>query len=180
MKLELGSGYSPTPGFVHLDANPNAPDVDIIGFAYPLPQAALDLAPFDEIRAVDVLEHITYRQAFFAVEEWCEVLAPGGRLYVQVPDADAIMREYVRLTDAGLLWTIDGDGCAPIVGAEWRLLGGHADGSYVAAGDDWRWNAHYSIWSAESLRVALEGCGMAIESLETNAHPNLCVVAVKL
>lgn len=177
MKLELGSGYHPTDGYVHLDANPNAPNVDIRAEAHLLPM--IQDGAVDEILAVDVLEHLSYRQTDGALREWARVLRRGGRIYVQVPDAETIMlwfaREPTRLIDR----------CpedlprTALAGAAWRLLGGHVDGTYAQQGDDWKWNCHGALFSSGSLTKALEAAGLVIESIETNAHPNLCAWAVK-
>lgn len=81
MRLEIGSGYSPTPGFVHLDLNPMAPGVDLVGPAFPLD---LPDGSVSEMRCVDVLEHLSYRDTAAALADWARVLVAGGRLYVQV------------------------------------------------------------------------------------------------
>lgn len=174
MKLELGSGYCPTDGFTHLDLNPNAPQVDIVGPAFPLD---LPDASCDEIRAVDVLEHLQYRQTAPALAEWARVLRPGGKLYVQVPDAEQIMCWYVqephRLIErlpADVPQNRDG-------GAAWRLLGGQDDDVCAKDSDDWRLNAHYALFSRDSLVMALDEAGFVIDTIETNGHPNLCVHA---
>jgi len=179
--LELGSGYAPTPGYVHLDANPNAPDVDVVGLAYPLPREIVDrVGEWTEIRAVDVLEHLSYRDVDAALRQWSNLLVTGGRLYVQVPDAEAIMIEFVDRARRGRSWSKEGQrGVDPLIAAEWRLLGGHDDGVYVGQGDDWRWNAHYSLWSRGRLTAALDRVGLDVVELTTNAHPNLCCHAVK-
>lgn len=177
IRLELGSGYHPTPGFTHLDLNPAAPDVDIVGPAFPLPD--LKDGTVAELRAVDVLEHLSYRDTAAALAEWARVLRPGGRLYVQVPDADLIMRWYVEAPEQ-LVNRLPADlPQTPMAGAAWRLLGGHADGEYVEDGGDFRLNAHFALFSTESLSRALIDAGLAIESIETNGHPNLLAWAVK-
>lgn len=176
IRLELGSGYSPTPGFVHLDLNAAAPDVDVVGPAFPLD---LPDASVEELRAVDVLEHLSYQDTAWALAEWARVVVPGGRFYVQVPDADAIMRWYVvdpaRLVDR----LPPGLPATPMAGAAWRLLGGHHDETYARDGDDWRWNAHYAMFSEASLHEALDAAGFDVESLEHNEHPNLLCWAVR-
>lgn len=186
MKLELGSGYHPTPGFVHLDLNPNAPGIDIVGPAYPLPNLAR-LQKWDEIRAVDVLEHLSYRDVAAALREWASVLEPGGKLYVQVPAVEIIMGWYA---ESGALGDgIDGHALllnrlppeieprTPMMGAAWRLLGGHADADNGR--DDWKLNAHYSLFDVNTLAVALADAGFEIEKIEFNDHPNICCWAVK-
>lgn len=176
MKLELGSGYHPTPGFVHLDLNPNAPDVDIIGPAFPLD---LPDESVHEIRAVDVLEHLSYWDTDTALTEWARVLAPGGRLYVQVPDAELIMHWFVSFPELLIERLPEGLPPTPLAGATWRLLGGHNDGVCAADGDDFRWNAHYALFSIRSLPEALARAGLRVESIDVNGHPNLCCWASK-
>ncbi len=56
MKLELGSGNHPTPGYVHLDINPDAKDVDVVAdFRTAMP---LEDNSCEEVLAVNTLEHI--------------------------------------------------------------------------------------------------------------------------
>lgn len=175
-RLEIGSGSFPTEGFTHLDIDPSAPGVDIVGPMFPLD---LPDGSVSEIRAVDVLEHLSYRDTAAALAEWARVLRPGGILYVQVPDAEMIMCWFVgdatRLLDrlpADLPQT-------SLAGATWRLLGGHADGVQGAGDVDFRLNAHFALFSERSLRDALDAAGFDIESLTVNEHPNLCVTAVR-
>jgi predicted SAM-dependent methyltransferase len=170
VRLELGSGYCPTEGFTHLDLNPNAPQVDIVGPAFPLD---LPDGSCDEIRAVDVLEHLPYRQTAPALAEWARVLRSGGGLYIQVPDAAQIMSWYVMEPDR-LLERLPAD--VPRNregGAAWRLLGGQDDEVCARDGDDWRLNAHYALFSRDSLALALDEAGFVIDSIEVNGHPNL-------
>lgn len=174
-KLELGSGYSPTPGFTHLDSNPDTKP-DIVSDAWPLNLASNSVG---EIKAIDVLEHISYQNTEAVLADWFRVLRPGGKIYIQVPDAEMIMEWFVhadpRLTErlpANLPQT-------PLAGATWRLLGGHNDGVYVKDDEHWKLNAHYAMFSPGSLRAALEKAGFVVESMEINPHPNILTWARK-
>lgn len=80
MKLNLGSGSIHFDGFLNVDFDPQlAPDVI----------AAVDKLPFEdesaeEIIASHILEHLPFWSN--AIPEWRRVLAPGGTLWVMVPD----------------------------------------------------------------------------------------------
>ncbi len=171
MKLNLGSAYAPLAGWTNLDANPNAP-ADIIGTAWPLPPEIKD-GTVVELRAVDVLEHLSYRDTADVLSDWYYAMDKGGQLFVQVPDAETCMEWFwnephklIERIPAGLPTT-------PMVGLAWRLLGGHADGEMIRSGDDWRLNAHYALFSEDSLRHALEDVGFVVQRIDRNGHPNL-------
>lgn len=172
MKLEIGAGARAHDGYIAYDVNPER--ADIVGDAQHLP---FPDGSIDAMRAVDVLEHISYRDTDQTLKEWARVCASHAPLYVQVPDARLIFHWFIVGDER--LHRID-TGTAPrIVGAAWRLLGGHADGQYVADTDDWRWNAHYSLWDAEYLTASLNQAGFTVESCVTNGHPNLCATATR-
>lgn len=176
-RLELGCGYNKTPGFTGLDANP-ACNPDIVGPAFPLD---LGDATVGEMRAVDVLEHISYRRTADVLADWFRVLVPRGRLYVQVPDAAQVMEWYVRephrLMEKSDIANVPQ---TPLAMAAWRILGGHEDGVYAKDPDSWQFNAHYAMFSPASLRLALEDAGFVVRSLVVNDHPNICCTAEKL
>jgi SAM-dependent methyltransferase len=89
LKINLGSGADPLPGFVNVDML-DRPDVDVIHnlmeFPYPFDDEAAT-----EIRAIDVVEHLDnytadQRPSVIAfVEEAYRILKPGGELYIQTP-----------------------------------------------------------------------------------------------
>lgn len=175
-RLELGSGFHPTPGFTHLDINPDAPGVDIVGSAWPL---NLPDNSVGEIRAVDVLEHLSYWDTPKILADWFRVLRPGGSIYIQVPDAELIMEWFVN-TPTKLLERLPANlPQTPMAGAAWRMLGGHHDGVYVEDDQDFRWNAHYAMFSFGTLMNALLAAGFRDVDIKTNPHPNLLCNARK-
>lgn len=179
MKLEVGCGRRITPGYLRADANSNLDQLDWCGDVstrMPWPDGF-----FDEIRAVDILEHIPYRRTHLALAEWARLLRPGGRLYVQVPDCGRIMREWV---ENPVRWRermpADLAELPPFLGVAWRVLGGQDDGVITHDGDDPTLNLHLAMFDEPTLRWYLGQAALTVESLESNPHPNLLVWAVKL
>lgn len=82
MKLELGCGARPTPGYVHNDLNPFG-DVDHVGSAkdIELPSGSLD-----EVLALGVIEHLSYQDALATFTNVARMLKPGGEFLFDVPD----------------------------------------------------------------------------------------------
>ncbi len=95
MKLELGSGQRPTPGYVHNDLNA-FDGIELVGNPW-----ELDIATgvVDEVLALGVIEHLTYEQAlktFARVYDW---LKPGATFLFDVPDIAVWCRYLVEGTD---------------------------------------------------------------------------------
>jgi hypothetical protein len=202
MKLNLGAGYEHLgPEWHTVDLDP-ATDPDHLGDVRFLPEDWT--SRFTEIRAVDILEHLSYRDTVPALKEWARVLKSGGQLFLQVPAADKMMDLWLSATmfdrdtrmyqgtwyvhDAqdklaagtGPLEKAMGDEDLPImVRLAWRLLGGHYDGQYTRSSDKWYLNAHHALFDEETIRWAAEEAGLRVESIDVNPHPNYLVWLVK-
>jgi predicted SAM-dependent methyltransferase len=50
----------------------------------------------DSIYACHVFEHISYRRQLAVLRRWLEILKPGGRLLLSVPDFDKLANIYMR------------------------------------------------------------------------------------
>jgi predicted SAM-dependent methyltransferase len=88
LKLNLGSGTTPIPGFVNIDALEDAPGVDVvadISARLPFDDGAADL-----IYASHVLEHFPTDEIPGLLTEWRRVLRPGGALLIAVPDLQVV------------------------------------------------------------------------------------------
>lgn len=88
-RLEFGSGRYPTPGYVHIDTDPQAPDLDILAPAHAV---TLPDGWAEEIRAVHVLEHIPPGHLQATLAAWHDLLRPDGLLDIHVPNGAALAR----------------------------------------------------------------------------------------
>jgi SAM-dependent methyltransferase len=94
-RIEVGSGFSPRPGYLHVDAVPGLPELDLVATdALPLPD---DWA--DEVLAVHMIEHVPAGRLQDVLQGWRRVLRPGGRLVLHTPNGTALARAYL---DGGL------------------------------------------------------------------------------
>jgi len=84
IKLNLGGGATPLPGYVNVDRQSG-------GEAYPL---AYPDNHADELYASHILEHFGHRETLAVLQEWVRVLKPGGVLKVAVPNFAAIVDGY--------------------------------------------------------------------------------------
>jgi predicted SAM-dependent methyltransferase len=94
LKINLGSGNKPLPGFVNVDALPDAPDVDVvadISERIPLDDGCAEL-----VYASHLLEHFPHAKTLDMLREWRRLLQPGGRLMIAVPNLDVIARVLVE------------------------------------------------------------------------------------
>lgn len=92
-RIEIGSGFYPSPGYIHVDLDTRAPHVEYFSSGARLPFRD-DWA--EEILAIHVLEHVHPTQLFETLGEWRRVLAPGGLLRLHVPDSRALMEGYLE------------------------------------------------------------------------------------
>ena len=88
-RLNLGAGFDNRPGYLNVDLN-DFHGPDLVGDARSLPQ--LPSGHYEEIIAQDVLEHLERADGPKALAEWRRLLAPGGRLWLRVPDLPSLLR----------------------------------------------------------------------------------------
>ncbi len=97
LRLNLGSGTTPIPGFVNVDALEDAPGVDVvadIGERLPFDDGAAEL-----VYASHLLEHFATDRVPDLLAEWRRVLRPGGVLLIAVPDLEAIASVLISRED---------------------------------------------------------------------------------
>lgn len=144
MRLEIGAGEKPHPDYdLHVDVLA-LPDIEV--------RCAIDRLPFatgsvDALRANHVLEHQSYELISPTLREWTRVLRQGGHVDIGVPDALFVATQWVR----GEIDTAEAN--------HW-ILGGHSERAAHQGHDErgvplWIWNAHHTMFDADSLRSAV-------------------------
>lgn len=167
MRLEIGAGEKPHPDYdLHVDLLA-LPDVEV--------RCTIDRLPFrsgsvEALRANHVLEHQSYELVGSTLREWARVLRPGARVDIGVPDAKFVATQWCR----GEIDTAE---------ANYWILGGHSDRSAHRGRDArgvplWIWNAHHTMFDADSLRAAVEEFFL-VEDLFTYDIRNLRLYARK-
>ncbi|MET3806928.1 SAM-dependent methyltransferase [Nakamurella sp. UYEF19] len=91
-RLNLGCGFDLRDGFLNVDFQ-DFHGPDLVGDVRDL--AMLPSDTFDEIIAIDVLEHLPRSDTAAALTEWARLLRPGGTLELQMPDVVACGRFFV-------------------------------------------------------------------------------------
>jgi len=91
MKLNIGSGKFPIPGFINLDREMGA-GVDL--------KADFKQLPFrdnliDEIYAGHALQCVRQNEIDSTLKEWQRVLKAGGKITVVVPNAEFLSRSFI-------------------------------------------------------------------------------------
>lgn len=85
VRLNLGAGDTPLPGYVRLDRKTGQE-------IFPLDYAD---GTVDEIYASHVLEHFGHAEVFAVLKDWVRALKPGGVLKIAVPNFEWIAEHYL-------------------------------------------------------------------------------------
>jgi predicted SAM-dependent methyltransferase len=85
MKVNLGSGVHPWPGFVNVDLNGEA-DINA-----PVGKLPFEDGEVEELHAIHLFEHLHRRDVVFILSEWKRVLKRGGKLVLELPSLDKIV-----------------------------------------------------------------------------------------
>ena len=86
----LGSGRSPWPGWINVDADPRA---ELVADLRKLP---VESDSADAVAAIHVLEHFYYWDVDTVLLEWKRILKPGGKLILELPCLDKIFGYILR------------------------------------------------------------------------------------
>lgn len=93
LRVELGGGPFPTPGYVHVDHDWRARHLEHLARAWRLPFGSSEV---HELLAVHVLEHVHPGRVAQTLGEWHRVLRHGGILRVHVPNGPAVFDAFNR------------------------------------------------------------------------------------
>jgi SAM-dependent methyltransferase len=102
LKVELGSGPYPTPGYVHVDIDRSSRHLEYVAPVWSLP---FDTGSVDELLAIHVLEHVHPAQVHKTLVEWRRVLRPGGAARIHVPNAPEIFHAF-QAASGGRKWAL--------------------------------------------------------------------------
>jgi len=152
LKLNIGSARVKIPGYINIDRTLGTE-------AYPLPLnivqedgscIAITDEGVQEVRASHVLEHFSFDDVPKVLGEWSRVLAPGGRMFISVPDYDKVS----ELRKAG--------------DARWRL--------YLMGGQTHANDYHQSVFDRVTLREHMLAAGLEHIQIwdgadDTSRHP---------
>jgi predicted SAM-dependent methyltransferase len=91
-RVEVGSGGTPQPGYLHIDLDPSSPHLEYVARADELP---LPDGWADELFASHVLEHVEPRHLHATLREWHRVLRRGGTVEIHTPDSAHLMASWL-------------------------------------------------------------------------------------
>lgn len=152
MKLDIGSGTNPKPGYTSVDWYETAT------IRAPMWELPVDSGSVDAVYSSHALEHIMAHQVPSALAEWYRVLRVGGTLELRVPDLAWCVRNW--LDNQEDFWAL-----AKIFGSQ-----------------EHEGNIHRTGFTREGLRrlITLAGFRIVEEADDwTHAQPTLVYLAVK-
>lgn len=92
MKLDIGAGLTPKPGYKTVDVVPEMhPDFCAPMWEIPLPDNSVD-----EIFTTHALEHVAKNKVVPTLREWYRILKPGAKAEIQVPDLEWCCRNWLE------------------------------------------------------------------------------------
>ncbi len=94
IKYNFGSGPKRIDGYTNVDIQKWNGATDILWDFVKTPYTFATSDSADEINAVELLEHISFRDILRVLEEWYRILKPKGRLSIQVPDIGKMIEYY--------------------------------------------------------------------------------------
>jgi len=156
-KINLGCGYDRREGYLNVDTDART-NPDLLADVREMP--SLPSGHFDEIVALDVLEHLPRVDTDRALAEWSRLLRPGGTIRIRVPS-------YLHLAERLLCGGYDSD-------QHHRSTMHLAYGTQAHTGD-----FHHTCFTPLTLREHLHRAGLGVCGADVMDGWMFEVVAVK-
>lgn len=151
MKLELGSGARPTPGFIHHDRWQHSPHVDVAFDLDEMPWPLLD-GSVSHLLALDVFEHLQDGSIQRWMDECWRVVGVNGFLEFRYPGfdnpysfRDPTHRHLPRHPETWHYW------CPDAPGTVWQAFGRYYFGETY--GCWWSWQSR--VIEHKDIRITL-------------------------
>jgi SAM-dependent methyltransferase len=161
--LNLGCGLDIREGYINIDVRKVHPKILVLDLEKEL------LKPFpdnsvEEIIAKDFIEHLSWRVVEDFLRDCYRALKSGGRMYIQVPDMEAIAKKVI-LDPNFKYGELEG----------WKAISFWVYG----AGDYGEPSFHKAGFTIPSLRRLLESMGLIVEDIRNDGGTNIQVWARK-
>ena len=133
VNIHFGCGEIADARFINIDARP-LPHVHLVTTSpllRPIPDGCADI-----FYACHVFEHISFLAQHGVLKRWFELLKPGGRLMLSVPDFDKLVDTFIASSRAP-------------TSIQQALMGGQ----------DYSGNFHYAIFTRPHLKSLLQAAG---------------------
>jgi predicted SAM-dependent methyltransferase len=140
LRLEIGAGNKPQPGYIHHDIR-SLPDIEVICDARSFPPDQKD--KYDEVRAHSILEHFNRFEIHGVLREWVTLLKIGGRLTVVVPDTREICSQYL----------------SGQIAVDWFIY-------LTFGGQDYEHNRHYYGFDTDHIAGLFSTAGLEVISIK--------------
>jgi len=156
VKLNLGCGGDVREGYLNIDVRKTHPKVLLLDLEKEMLTSFPD-GSVEEILARDFLEHLSWRVVEAFLRDCHRVLKAGGRMYIQVPDLEAIARKVI-LNPHFERGEPEG----------WRAVS-----YWVYGAQDYPENAHKAGFTIPTLKKLLESIGFKVERIENDGGTNI-------
>jgi len=95
MKLNIGCGKKYEPNYCNIDLHESLVADKLMSAV----NLQFEDNSSEEIKAVQLIEHLTFFEAIYALSEFYRVLEPGGKLIVETPDLKKVCQHYLNSND---------------------------------------------------------------------------------
>jgi hypothetical protein len=162
LKLNLGCGDDVKAGYINIDIRKTKPNVLMLDLEKDLLKIFPD-GSVEEIIAKDVIEHVSWRRVEDLLRDIHRVLKSNGKVYIQVPDLEAIARNVILNPNFKY----------------GELSGFKAISYWLYGGQDYEYNFHKSGFTISTLRGILEQIGFIVEVIRNDGGSNIVCWARK-